>query len=151
MDNRENRKKRVLFICTHNSARSQIAEGVMNQIYGEVFEAFSAGTEPSSVNPFAIEVMGEIGIDISRHRSKSVEEFLEQDFDYVITVCDQANEACPFFPGGKERIHKGFVDPAEVQGSDLEKRAAFRKARDEIMEWIEKNFLPSAHETLIQY
>ena len=151
MDNRENRKKRVLFICTHNSARSQIAEGVMNQIYGEVFEAFSAGTEPSSVNPFAIEVMGEIGIDISRHRSKSVEEFLEQDFDYVITVCDQANEVCPFFPGGKERIHKGFVDPAEVQGSDLEKRAAFRKARDEIMEWIEKNFLPSAHETLIQY
>ena len=151
MDNRENRKKRVLFICTHNSARSQIAEGVMNQIYGEVFEAFSAGTEPSSVNPFAIDVMGEIGIDISRHRSKSVEEFLEQDFDYVITVCDQANEVCPFFPGGKERIHKGFVDPAEVQGSDLEKRAAFRKARDEIMEWIEKNFLPSAHETLIQY
>jgi arsenate reductase len=151
MDNRENRKKRVLFICTHNSARSQIAEGVMNQIYGEIFEAFSAGTEPSSVNPFAIEVMGEIGIDISRHRSKSVEEFLEQDFDYVITVCDQANEVCPFFPGGKERIHKGFVDPAEVQGSDLEKRAAFRKARDEIMEWIEKNFLPSAHETLIQY
>ena len=151
MDNRENRKKRVLFICTHNSARSQIAEGVMNQIYGEIFEAFSAGTEPSSVNPFAIDVMGEIGIDISRHRSKSVEEFLEQDFDYVITVCDQANEACPFFPGGKERIHKGFVDPAEVQGSDLEKRAAFRKARDEIMVWIEKNFLPSAHETLIQY
>ena len=144
MDNREHPKKRVLFICTHNSARSQIAEGVMNKIHGKGFEAFSAGTEPSSVNPFAVDVMAEIGIDISRHRSKSAEEFLEQDFDYVITVCDQANEACPFFPGGKERIHKGFMDPAAVQGSDAEKRAAFRRTRDEIMEWIKNSFLPSA-------
>ncbi len=133
-------KKRVLFICTHNSARSQIAEGLMNELYGEKYEAFSAGTEPSKVNPFAIEVMDEIGIDISKHRSKSLEEFITQDFDYVITVCDHANEVCPFFPGGKERLHKGFNDPAAVHGNDMDRLTAFRRTRDEILEWIKDQF-----------
>ena len=133
-------KKGVLFICTHNSARSQIAEGLVNALYGEGYEAFSAGTEPSVVNPYAIETMAEIGIDISNHSSKSVDEFIEKDFNYVITVCDNANENCPFFPGGEERIHKGFKDPAAVKGDRRAKLAAFQQARDEILEWIKGNF-----------
>jgi arsenate reductase len=129
-------KKKVLFLCTHNSARSQIAEGLMNSLYGEGYEAFSAGTEPSEVNRYAIEVMYEIGIDISGQKSKGLEEFLSKEFDFVITVCDNANEACPFFPGGKERIHKGFLDPAAVE-DDMEKKIhAFRKTRDDILAWI---------------
>lgn len=133
-------KKRALFICMHNSARSQIAEGLMNELFGGEYEAFSAGTEPSKVNPFAVKAMDEIGIDISTHRSKSVEEFVDQDFDYIITVCDQANEACPFFPGGKERLHKGFKDHAAVQGDDMDKLAAFRETRDKILGWMKTRF-----------
>ncbi|MFC1868040.1 arsenate reductase ArsC [Thermodesulfobacteriota bacterium] len=134
------KKKRVLFICTHNSARSQIAEGLMNSLYNEEYEAFSAGTEPSEVNSCAIEAMAEIGIDISNHYSKNLEEFIMQEFDYVITVCDHANETCPFFPGGKERIHKGFKDPAAYTGTEQEIFAAFRGIRDEIKDWIDKRF-----------
>ena len=133
-------KKRVLFICTHNSARSQIAEGLVNSLFNEQYKAFSAGTEPSEVNPYAIKVMSEIGIDISGHESKGLEEFLKQDFDYVITVCDNANENCPLFPGGKERIHKGFKDPASVKGNETEQLAAFRQARDEIRAWLDERF-----------
>ena len=143
MNTQANNKKKVLFICTHNSARSQIAEGLMNAMLGERYEAKSAGTEPSEVNPLAIEIMSEIGIDIRSHRSKSVDEFINQDFDYVITVCDQANETCPFFPGGKERTHKGFKDPAAVEGNKKARLAAFRRSRDEIREWIIHKFIAS--------
>jgi len=134
-------KKRVLFICTHNSARSQMAEGIMNALYGDKFQAFSAGTNPSKVNPLAIEVLKEIGIDISHHRSKSIDEFKGETFDYVVTVCDNAKENCPYFPGGKKYVHRGFIDPASVEGTYEEKLSAFRKVRDEILNWIKEFFI----------
>jgi len=134
-------KKRVLFICTHNSARSQMAEGIMNALYGYKFQAFSAGTNPSKVNPLAIEVLKEIGIDISHHRSKSIDEFRGETFDYVVTVCDNAKENCPYFPGGKKYVHRGFMDPASVEGTYEEKLSAFRKVRDEILNWIREFFI----------
>ena len=132
--------KKVLFICTHNSARSHMAEGFVNALYRDRYRAFSAGTEPSNVSPYAVRVMREIGIDISDHRSKSVDEFLDQDLDYVVTVCDHAKEACPFFPGGRKALHKGFQDPASVAGTDEEKLSLFRRVRDEIRDWVEKSF-----------
>ncbi len=128
--------KRVLFICTHNSARSQMAEAIVNHDLAGKFEAFSAGADPSSVHPLAIAVMGEWGIDISRKRSKDMQEFGGEKFDYVITLCDQANEACPVFFGGTQRIHMGFPDPAAVMGSEEERINAFRKVRDQIREKI---------------
>jgi arsenate reductase len=139
MKNREEQKK-VLFICTHNSARSQIAEGLINTFFGDDYTAWSAGTEPTQVNPYAIKVMEEVGIDVAGHHSKGMESFLEQDFDYVVTVCDHANEVCPFFPGGKERIHKGFQDPSAIEGPEEGKLGAFRRTRDEIKTWLEKEF-----------
>ena len=134
-------KKRIIFICTHNSARSQIAEGLVNSLFYEKYKAFSAGTEPTMIHPFAIKVMAEIGIDISKQGSKRLEEFVNQDFDWVITVCDNANENCPFFPGGKKRIHKGFKDPAGVTGNDIEKLTAFRTTRNEILNWIKERIV----------
>ena len=134
-------KKRVLFVCTHNSARSQMAEGLVNALHGDRLQAFSAGTEPSQVNPRAVLAMLEIGIDITHHRSKNVQEFLSQEIDYVITVCDHARENCPVFPGGKELIHHSFVDPASLRGTEQEMQEAFRKARDEIKSWIENELL----------
>jgi arsenate reductase (thioredoxin) len=134
--------KKVLFICTHNSARSHMAEGFMNALYGDRYLAFSAGTEPSALNPYAVRVMQEIGIDISDHRSKSVDEFIDRDLDYVVTVCDHAKEACPFFPGGRKTIHKGFEDPASAAGAEQEKLELFRRVRDEIREWIQNTFGP---------
>lgn len=125
---------KVLFICTRNSARSQMAEALVNHDLAGKFEAFSAGTEPSSVHPLAIAAMGELGIDISQKRSKDLQEFADQKFDYVITLCDQANEACPVFFGGTRRIHMGFPNPAAVMGSEAEKMAAFRQIRDQIRE-----------------
>ena len=121
--------KKVLFICTHNSARSHMAEGFMNALYSERYRAFSAGTEPSKVNPYVVRIMQEIGIDISDHRSKSVDEFMDQDLDYVVTVCDHAKEACPFFPGGRKTMHKGFQDPASVAGTEEKILALFRRVR----------------------
>lgn len=132
--------KKALFICTHNSARSHMAEGFLNALYGDRYSAFSAGTEPSKVNPYAVRVLQEIGIDISDHRSKSVDEFVDQDLDYVVTVCDHAKEACLFFPGGRRAMHKGFQDPASAAGTEQEKLALFRSVRDEIREWIENTF-----------
>ena len=129
-------KKKVLFVCTHNSARSQMAEGLLNSLCGNKYQAFSAGTEPSVVNLYAIQVMSEIGIDISKHRSKSVNEFMEQKFDYVITVCDHAHETCPFFPGGMKRLHRSFEDPASFKGNDADTLSEFRRIRDEIKDWI---------------
>ena len=122
--------KRVLILCTGNSARSQMAEGLLRSSGGNRFEVFSAGTKPGSVRPEAIAVMAELGIDISTHRSKHVREFEGQHFDYVITVCDNANESCPVFSGETERIHWSFPDPAAVEGSEVERLAAFRRVRD---------------------
>lgn len=135
-------KKRVLFICTHNSARSQMAEAFLNSHYGDRYEAHSAGTEPKTVNPYAIKVMGEIGIDITNHRSKSISEFRDENFDYVVTVCDHAKESCPFFPGEKI-IHKRFEDPSEFKGTEEEILVKTRRVRDEISSWI-KTFANSA-------
>ena len=134
-------KKKILFICTHNSARSQMAEGLLNALGGDRYEAFSAGTETSEVRPQAIEVMREIGIDISDHTSKSLDPFLDKELDLVVTVCDHAKESCPYFPGGKESLHKGFDDPAAARGSDEDKTRVFRRVRDEIRDWVEKTFL----------
>lgn len=125
-------RKRVLILCTGNSARSQMAEGLLRHDTGDSFEVFSAGVEPSHVRPQAVEVMREIGIDISGHRSKSVDEFLGRGFDYVITVCDNANEHCPVFPGRTERLHWSFDDPAAADGDEAARLAVFRRVRDEI-------------------
>lgn len=133
-------KKRILFVCTHNSARSQMAEGLLNHLYGNKYNAFSAGTEPSMVNPYAIRAMSEIGIDISGNQSKRINEFQNMKFDYVVTVCDHAKETCPFFPGGKEYFHKSFDDPSGVEGDDDVRLIAFRRVRDEIRNWIKETF-----------
>jgi arsenate reductase len=125
-------KRRVLILCTGNSARSQMAEGLLRHEAGDCYEVHSAGTKPSVVRPEAIAAMAEIGIDISGHRSKSVDEFLERPPDLLITVCDSARESCPVFPGAVERLHWPFDDPAAVEGPESERLAAFRRARDEI-------------------
>jgi arsenate reductase len=143
-----NRGKKVLFICTHNSARSQMAEGVINKLYGESYEAFSAGTNPTTVNPYAINVMREIGIDISKNRSKRIDEFQGVDFDYVITVCDDAKEACPNFSGGENYIHKSFIDPTSFNGSVEKKIEVFRQVRDQIIDWIDKTFIINGKKSL---
>jgi arsenate reductase len=124
--------KQVLFICTHNSARSQMAEGLVNHDLAGKVRAFSAGTDPSSVNPLVIAVMKEVGIDISGHRSKSIDEFADEKFDFVITLCDRAAESCPVFFGGVRRIHMGFPDPSVLTGTEEEKLSFFRKLRDQI-------------------
>lgn len=131
-------KKRVLILCTGNSARSQMAEGLLRHDGGGKFEVESAGVISSFVRPQAIKAMKEIGIDISGHRSKSVDEFAGQDFDFVITVCDNAKESCPVFPGKVQRIHWSFDDPAEAEGSEEEKLAVFRRVRDEIHEHLQE-------------
>jgi arsenate reductase len=133
-------KKKVLFLCTHNSCRSQMAEGIVNHYLSDRLEAFSAGTEATSVNPRTIEVMQEIGIDISTHRSKTMNEFAGEKFDYVITLCGDANEKCPIFFGGVEQIHMGFSDPSKAIGSDEEIIAEFRRVRDEIKTTLLKFF-----------
>jgi len=132
-------KKKILFICTHNSARSQMAEGIMKSLYSKYYDVYSAGTEPSELNPHAVKAMKEIGLDISKQRSKSIDKFHDVRFDYVITVCDQAKESCPFFPGGVI-IHKGFKDPSQSSGTEDEIMAVFRKVRDEIKTWIKETF-----------
>jgi len=134
-------KKKVLFICTHNAARSQMAEGLLRSLHGDQYECFSAGTEPTSVSPYAIRVMAETGIDINQHRSKSLKECLDQDFDYVVTVCDSAKESCPYFPGGRKILHQSFDDPSALTGTEAEIMAGFRRIRDEIRSWIENELL----------
>jgi arsenate reductase len=127
-------KKQVLILCTGNSARSQMAEGLLRHLAGERMDVFSAGSKPSTVNPLAIQVMAERGIDISHQRSKHLNEFLQQPFDEVITVCDQAAEVCPIFPGKAHRIHWSFPDPAAMTGGEAERLQAFRQVRDSIEE-----------------
>lgn len=129
-------KKRVLILCTGNSARSQMAEGLLRHDAGERFDVESAGTKPGQVRREAIAVMKEIGVDISGHRSKSVDEFSGQSFDYVLTVCDNAKEICPLYPGHTNRLHHNFEDPAAVQGSEEERLGAFRRVRDEIRSYL---------------
>lgn len=137
-------KKRVLILCTGNSARSQMAEGLLRHDAGEKFDVESAGTKSSSVRPEAIAVMAEAGIDISGHRSKNVTEFEGQHFDYVITVCDHAKETCPVFFGSANRIHESFEDPpAPGIGTDEERLAVFRRVRDQLRAWLQ-NFAKSA-------
>jgi arsenate reductase (thioredoxin) len=133
-------KERILILCTANSARSQMAEGLMRHAAGSRYEVFSAGSKPASVRPEAIAVMKEIDIDISGHRSKSVDEFAGQKFDYVITVCDNAAIACPVFPGETQRLHWPFDDPAAIEGTDVEREGAFRSVRDEIQKRIREVF-----------
>lgn len=133
-------KKKVLFLCTHNSARSQMAEGLLRNSQGDKFDVYSAGTEPSRVNPFAIKAMEELGIDLSEHSSKSIACYKDMHIDYVITVCDNAKESCPTLPGTKNIIHKAFRDPSQFRGKDEEILNGFREVRDEIQEWIKSEF-----------
>lgn len=125
-------KQKVLILCTGNSARSQMAEGLLRSMAGGRFAVFSAGTKPSFVRPEAIVAMRELGVDLSSHRSKSVDEYRDASFDYVITVCDHANESCPLFAGKAEQIHWSFEDPAAIDGDEETRLGSFRKIRDQI-------------------
>lgn len=134
-------KKKILILCTGNSARSQMAEGLLKHITENKYKINSAGTKPSIVRPEAIKVLSEIGIDISINRSKSVDEFVNEEIDYVLTVCDNARENCPYFPAKTKLIHYSFDDPAEVEGDEKTRLASFRKVRDEIKEYFETYFV----------
>lgn len=135
-------KQRVLFLCTGNSARSQMAEGLLRHMAGDVFEVFSAGTHPVGLNPGAVAAMKDIGVDISSQRSKHVAEFLSGHFDYVITVCDRAKESCPVFPGSGALLHWRFEDPAAAEGTEAQRQKVFLRVRDEIQGQI-RTFLSS--------
>ncbi len=139
---RETTRRRVLFLCTHNSARSQMAEGLLRHLAGDRFEVYSAGTEATSVRPEAIAAMAELGVDISGQESETLDRYLSESFDYVVTVCDDANEACPVFPGAKNRLHWSFRDPSRATGSDEERLEVFRAVRDEIRGRIERELVP---------
>jgi arsenate reductase len=134
-------KPKVLFLCTGNSARSQMAEGCLRHAAGDKYEALSAGVEPKGLNPLAVEAMREIGIDISRHYSKNASTFLGAHIPYIITVCDNARERCPIFPGANKVLHWGFDDPAAAQGTQAEKLAVFRRVRDEIIARTQRELL----------
>ncbi len=133
-------KETVLFVCTHNSARSQMAEGLLRARHGNRYEVFSAGTAPSTVHPFAIEAMRDLGIDLSGHRSDHVDAYAAQPMDHVVTVCDAARETCPYLPARKRNLHHSFEDPSAVAGTDAQRLAAFRRIRDEIDAWLEATF-----------
>ena len=139
-------KERILILCTGNSARSQMAEGLLKHICKSEYEIYSAGTRPSIVRPEAIKVLREIGIDISENRSKSVDEFTEKEIDYVLTVCDNAKENCPYFPAKTRLIHHSFADPAAVEGDEEKQLAAFRKVRDEIEDYFKTDFVKILHQ-----
>jgi arsenate reductase len=136
--------RRVLFLCTHNSARSQMAEGLLRHLGGDRFEVHSAGTEATRVRPLAVRAMAELGIDVSGYESKTLDRYLDQPWDDVVTVCDDANEACPFFPGGKRRRHWSFPDPSRAGGSEDEQLAAYRRVRDAIRARIVDELLRGA-------
>ena len=132
---------RVLFLCTHNSARSQMAEGLLRQLGGNRFESHSAGTEATHLRPLAIQAMAEVGVDISGQQSKTLDRYLEQPFDYLVTVCDQANEACPVFFGARQRLHWSFPDPSKAQGTEDDQLEVYRAVRDDIRRHIERELL----------
>jgi len=138
-------KQKVLFICTHNSARSQMAEGLLRYFGDEQFESFSAGTEATHVRPLAIKAMSELGIDISEQESKTLDQYISASFDNVITVCDAAAEACPLFPGAKQQLHWSFPDPSKAQGTEEEQLAVYRHVRDAIRARIENELLGVPH------
>ena len=140
---RPGERVRVLFLCTHNSARSQMAEGLLRHLASEHFEVMSAGTEATHLRPLAVQAMDELGIDISAQESKTLERYLGEPFDYVITVCDDANEACPTFPGARWRLHWFFEDPSQASGTEEERLQVFRSVRDKIKERIETELLNS--------
>ncbi|MHB8056943.1 MAG: arsenate reductase ArsC [Desulfuromonadaceae bacterium] len=133
-------KKQILFLCTHNSCRSQMAEALTNHYLGNRCKAFSAGTEATTVNPLAVQVLAELGIDTSHQHSKTMDEFSGQTFDHVVTLCGDANEKCPLFFGGVKRIHHGFEDPSRLNGSEEAVLPEFRRVRDEIKNWIIEYF-----------
>jgi arsenate reductase (thioredoxin) len=139
-------KTRVLFLCTHNSARSQMAEGLLRHLSRNHFEAMSAGTEATHVRPLAIRAMDEVGVDISAQESETLGRYLREPFDYVITVCDEANEACPFFPGASERLHWSFPDPSKAQGTEEERLEVFRRVRDDIEDRIRRELIGTDNE-----
>jgi len=139
-------KTRVLFLCTHNSARSQMAEGLLRHLSGNHFEAMSAGTEATHVRPLAIRAMDEVGVDISAQESETLGRYLREPFDYVITVCDEANEACPFFSGASERLHWSFPDPSKAQGTEEERLEVFRRVRDDIEDRIRRELIGTDNE-----
>jgi arsenate reductase len=132
--------KKILFLCTHNAARSQMAEGFVNARYHDRYEAYSAGNEPTEVHPCAIEAMAEVGIDISAQRAKSVEEFDNASFDYVVTVCADTAETCPVFPGGGEYLQHAFFDPVSAEADEQDKCRRFRQVRDQIIGWLAATF-----------
>jgi arsenate reductase len=134
-------KQRVLFLCTHNSARSQMAEGLLRHLAGDRFEAFSAGTEATHVRPLAIKAMADLDVDISRQESKTLDRYLGESFDAVITVCDQAAEACLVFPGARRRLHWSFPDPSRATGSEADQLAVYRRVRDDIARHIRDELL----------
>jgi arsenate reductase (thioredoxin) len=134
-------RQRVLFLCTHNSARSQMADGLLRSLGGDRFEPFSAGSEATLVRPLAIRAMDELGIDISQQESKVLDRYLTEPFDYVITVCDQANASCPIFPGGKHRLHWSLPDPSQAQGTEEEQLTVYRQVRDDLRRHIEAELL----------
>ena len=136
---RVGKMKEILFICTHNSARSQLAEALINAFHSNNYKAYSAGTEKTSINPYVVKVLSEIGIDASNQWSKTISEFEGKRFDYVVTVCDKAKETCPFFPGEKI-IHKSFSDPSKFEGTEEEILKQTRIVRDEIKNWLKQNF-----------
>ena len=138
-------KRRVLFICTHNSARSQMAEGLLRYLGNDRFEVSSAGTEATFVRPMAIQAMAELGIDISHQQSKTLDHYLDQPFDELITVCDTAAEACPVFPGAVRRRHWSFKDPSKATGSETEQLQVYRQVRDRLRTQIENELLSDAH------
>ena len=133
--------RRVLFLCTHNSARSQMAEGLLRHLSRGTIDAFSAGTEATAVRPLAIRAMSELGIDISKQQSKTLDPHVNEHFDQVITVCDNANETCPFFLNAKQRMHWSLPDPSKAQGSEEDQLAVYRKVRDELKSRIERELL----------
>jgi arsenate reductase (thioredoxin) len=138
-------KRRVLFICTHNSARSQMAEGLLRHLGNERFEVFSAGTEATFGRPMATKAMAELGIDISYQQSKTLDRYLGEPFDDVITVCDTAAEVCPVFPGAARRRHWSFEDPSKATGSESEQLQVYRRVRDDIRARIENELLSEAY------
>jgi len=134
------KKTRVIFVCTANAARSQMAEGLLRARYGDRYEVFSAGTRQSSVSPHAIAAMREIGIDIAHHHSKTIDAFAGQTFDIAVTVCDRAHQVCPVVPGARKTIHYAFLDPHTVQGSTDDIAGAYRSVRDAMAAWIDREF-----------
>ena len=136
------RKQKVLFLCTQNSARSQMAEGFLRHLAGDRFEAYSAGIDPTpEIHPCAVEAMSEIGIDISGQEATTLERHLQEPFDHVITICDDANEACPFFPGAQSRLHWSFEDPSKAEGSEEEQLEVFRRVRDGIKDRVQAELM----------